>query len=223
EVEMNQGNYIFIVNGLPKHWSLQWQIFSFATFIFFLSLTGYVAPIEFIFRYVLVVKGVTLSALHLAGMALFVIVLSLIHAIFVFLACSTVPDPQAAFAHLMTDPMWTMNGEKAAYFGADKDSIFYHLFMASVSICDQCVGAIVVLTSISTLRTLRRKAGEMTTKTRYMQSQLNRLMFAEAASLAIVVVIPFGGAMMALFLKVRCVGLGVLLATLVIWIPTVNP
>lgn len=29
--------------------------------------------------------------------------------------------------------------------------------------------------------------------------------------------------MMALFLKVRCVGLGVLLATLVIWIPTVNP
>lgn len=29
--------------------------------------------------------------------------------------------------------------------------------------------------------------------------------------------------MMALFLKVRCVGLGVLLASLVIWIPTVNP
>lgn len=53
---MNQGNYIFIVNGLPKHWALHWQIFSFATWIFFLSLTGYVAPIEFIFRYMLVVK-----------------------------------------------------------------------------------------------------------------------------------------------------------------------
>lgn len=54
--------------------------------------------------------------------------------------------------------------------------------MASVSVCDQCVGVIVVLTSISTLRTLRRRAGEMTTKTRYMQSQLNRLMFAEVGA-----------------------------------------
>lgn len=53
-------------------------------------------------------------------MAIFVIFVSLFHAVFVFLACWTVPDPKAAFGHLMTDPMWTMDGEKAAYFGADK-------------------------------------------------------------------------------------------------------
>lgn len=51
--------------------------------------------------------------------------------------------------------------------------------MSSVSACDNCVGIIIVVTSIVTLRTLKAKMRDMSAKTRYMQSQLNRLMFAE--------------------------------------------
>lgn len=53
---MNSGVYLFAVNGMPKNWSPGWQKFMVAFWMFALSLTCIVSPVEFIFRYFLVVK-----------------------------------------------------------------------------------------------------------------------------------------------------------------------
>ncbi|KAH7687911.1 hypothetical protein AAVH_40536 [Aphelenchoides avenae] len=63
----------------------------------------------------------------------------------------------------------------------------------------------------------------MSRRTRYMQSQLNRLMLAETISLTSVFVIPIGFAMGCLIFRVRWVGFGVVIAIFLEWVPAVNP
>lgn len=53
---MNDGTYIFIMNGFPKDFSPEWQRVFVAVWMFGISLTCIVSPIEFIFRYLRVVK-----------------------------------------------------------------------------------------------------------------------------------------------------------------------
>lgn len=60
ELEMNGGVYIFIVNGIPKDFSPALQHLTVWFFNGAISSAMMVAPIEFIFRYCLVVKWVSL-------------------------------------------------------------------------------------------------------------------------------------------------------------------
>lgn len=57
------------------------------------------------------------------------------------------------------------------------------MFVANVAICDSVSALILLLTSVATLRKLERMKPEMSASTKYMQSQMNRLMFAEVGRL----------------------------------------
>ncbi|KAH7702290.1 hypothetical protein AAVH_30561, partial [Aphelenchoides avenae] len=121
ELEINDGNYIFIINGMPKNWSREAQQLSAAGFVFLCSLAGYVAPIEFTFRYMLVVKNRLLKAWELTAMSLFVVLLGIVSGSFIYLTCDAVPDHSATFGHLMSHPMWTNeDGTVPPYFGLDR-------------------------------------------------------------------------------------------------------
>ncbi|KAH7701319.1 hypothetical protein AAVH_31550, partial [Aphelenchoides avenae] len=215
EHEFNDGNYIFIINGVPKNWGKTGQMLSVAVWVGLCSSSGYVAPIEFIFRYVLVVKGRVLKMKELLGMALVVAMLGTISGVFIYLSCDAIPDQGAAFGYIMSNPMW-INGDGT-------NNAFFKIFVVIVMVCDTVIVAVIVTSSAVTLKVLGKLRNQMTDRTRYMQTQLNRLMSAEVISLMVVVVIPFTVAMMCLILRVRFVGLGIFVGIVVTWIPTVNP
>lgn len=56
ELEFSEGHYIFVINGVPRNWDRVWQLAVVAFWQFTLGLTSYGAPIEFIFRYMAVVR-----------------------------------------------------------------------------------------------------------------------------------------------------------------------
>lgn len=62
ELEMNEGYYIFVINGLPKAWSYEAQLVSVAFWNFAICMTAFLASIEFTFRYLLVVRYKNLFA-----------------------------------------------------------------------------------------------------------------------------------------------------------------
>ncbi|KAH7724234.1 Protein Y9C9A.5 [Aphelenchoides avenae] len=224
ELEIDDGNYIFIINGLPKNWSREAQQLSAAGFVFLCSLAGYVAPIEFTFRYMLVVKNRLLKAWELTAMSLFVVLLGIVSGSFIYLTCDAVPDHNATFGHLMSHPMWmNEDGTVPPYFGLDRSNSFLKAFVAIVMVCDTMIVVVIVTTSLVTLKVLRRLRHQMTERTRYLQKQLNRLMLAEVISLLAVIVVPFAIAMWCLILRVQYVGFGILMIIIVTWIPTVNP
>lgn len=117
---MNHGTYIFIINGeLPKGLSQEWQKFFVGLWMFAMSLTCIVSPVEFIFRYLLVVKEYTVSYAWLIVMAGVVVLVSLCNSAFLYAAVDSVRDYNATFGHLMSDEMWTdQNGGRAVYYGA---------------------------------------------------------------------------------------------------------
>ncbi|KAH7699477.1 hypothetical protein AAVH_20137 [Aphelenchoides avenae] len=73
--------------------------------------------------------------------------------------------------------------------------------MANVAIGDALIALILLLTSVATLRKLKQMKPQMSASTKYMQSQMNRLMFAEATSLCGVILVPFGMAMIMLYAR----------------------
>lgn len=56
---MNEGAFIFVVNGIPKNLSPALQRLTVCVFSTATASAIMVAPVEFIFRYCLVVKWVT--------------------------------------------------------------------------------------------------------------------------------------------------------------------
>ncbi|KAH7687751.1 hypothetical protein AAVH_40698 [Aphelenchoides avenae] len=83
--------------------------------------------------------------------------------------------------------------------------------------------SVLTLSSIATLRTLARQQNVMSAKVKYMQTQLNRLMFAEFISLTSIFAIPIGVLLVFLFLRVQWVGFGMIIAISIEWVPAVNP
>lgn len=53
---MNEGVYIFVVNGIPKHYSENIQRAAVGVYLYSCATVYLVSPIEFIFRYCLVVR-----------------------------------------------------------------------------------------------------------------------------------------------------------------------
>lgn len=60
----------------------------------------------------------TTSYLVLSGMAGVVLLISVNNSTFVYLAISSVPDQNATFGHLMSDPMWL--DPPMVFYGANK-------------------------------------------------------------------------------------------------------
>lgn len=60
-----------------------------------------------------------------------------------------------------------------------KSNAYFILFIATVSVQDTIIIAILILSTIASLATLRKSRHLMSAKVRYMHSQINRLMFAE--------------------------------------------
>ncbi|KAH7698374.1 hypothetical protein AAVH_34533, partial [Aphelenchoides avenae] len=121
ELEMNEGVYIFIINGIPKDFSPELQRLTVWVFIGACASAILMSPIEFIFRYCLVVKKYPLRAWQLLAMGGAVALTGFVDSMFLYLAVLSVPDHNEAFSRLMSHPMWrNENGETALFFGADK-------------------------------------------------------------------------------------------------------
>ncbi|KAH7716223.1 7TM GPCR protein [Aphelenchoides avenae] len=224
ELEMNEGVYIFVVNGFPKDMSPAIQRLTVWVWNGAAASAIMVAPIEFIFRYFLVVRDVILLPWQLLAMAGVVALMGFVDSMFLYLAVVSVPDHNETFGQLMSHPVWKdEKGQTALFFGADKSNPFLILFVVCASIQDTAIAVILIFSTLTTLATLRQQRHIMTAKVRYMQSQLNRLMFAEVLSLASVAVIPMAFILSFLFLKVTFVGYGVLISVMMQWIPAVNP
>ncbi|KAH7716222.1 7TM GPCR protein [Aphelenchoides avenae] len=223
ELEMNDGVYIFVVNGIPKHFSEEVQKAAVGIFLYSCASVYLVSPIEFIFRYFLVVRGHILKYWQLLLLASCTVLLSIKIGMFLYLAVQSVDDHEAAFGHLMTDPMWYDDGRKVIFFGADKNNVYLLLFVGFAFVEDMAIFATMLFSTLTTLAVLRQNRHRMSMQTRYMQSQINRLMFAEVFSLASVAIIPMALILSFLFLKVQWIGFGVFITLMLQWIPAVNP
>lgn len=60
-----------------------------------------------------------------------------------------------------------------------QNNIFFQTFRLSVTINDSMILAVLAFSTVATLRKLSADQEFMSAKVRYMQAQLNRLMFAE--------------------------------------------
>ncbi|KAH7710824.1 hypothetical protein AAVH_21878 [Aphelenchoides avenae] len=132
EMEMNGGVYLYVINGIPTNWSRTWQKAAIAAWIFACASATLVPVIEFTFRYFLVVKHYLLGIWQLLGLAAIASICAFIDAMFFFFAMGSEEDHVAAFGHLMASPIWTSEGRKVVYYGADK--VFSVVSVAAIPI-----------------------------------------------------------------------------------------
>lgn len=117
-MEINDGTYIFIINGYPTAFSPHWQKVFIALWMFSLAATCIVSPIEFIFRYLLVVREYTVTYAWLFVMGVVVVLISAHNGNALYWAMDSVDNHTATFGHLMTDPMWKEDGKLATFYAA---------------------------------------------------------------------------------------------------------
>lgn len=135
EGEIIDGNYIFVINGIPRDWSPNSQAVAVGCWMFALSLTGFVPPLEFIFRYFAVVRyvtfvfgtftysnlrGILLDGRWLCALAAVVVALSFANFSLLLACFHAVRDQHALFDHFMRDPMWSPDGKLPAFVGASE-------------------------------------------------------------------------------------------------------
>ncbi|KAH7714991.1 7TM GPCR protein [Aphelenchoides avenae] len=224
EIELNDGQYIIILNGMTKDFSVGWQIASIWIWEWSISAVCHVSAVEFVFRYLRVVRDYTMTYKWLAVSALIVTLCSVVNASFMCASIASITDHNTTFGHLMIDPIWVEeDGTRLRFLVASMDTIYLRLFIVSVCICDIGITSVLTLSSIFTMRTLAKQRQIMSERVKYMQTQLNRLMFAEFISLTSIFAIPIGALLMFLFLRVQWVGFGNIVAICVEWVPAVNP
>ncbi|KAH7666468.1 hypothetical protein AAVH_43171, partial [Aphelenchoides avenae] len=127
------------------------------------------------------------------------------------------------FGRLIDDPMWVTDGRAPVFIGADKDCMFFKLFVDIVTVCDVSVLIIMALTSLVTLKALKSSRFTLSPKVKKMQAQMNRIMLAEAISLIAVALTPMAVAMVLLVFQIKFVGFALVLGLVATWIPMVNP
>ncbi|KAI1696736.1 serpentine type 7TM GPCR chemoreceptor srd domain-containing protein [Ditylenchus destructor] len=106
QIEVNKGVNIFIVNGFVKEWPLVWHYALIWLYITTATMTLFTVNIEFIFRYMLICKGVSLTTFRLTLLGLVFYILSGSCGSFLILALLDTPNQAATFGHLMRDQIW---------------------------------------------------------------------------------------------------------------------
>lgn len=91
---------------MPKDYSKSWQIFYIWVWQWSISAVCHVSAVEFVFRYLRVCRNYTMTYKWLAVAALIVSSCSILNATLMCASLASVPDANAAFGHLMIDPMW---------------------------------------------------------------------------------------------------------------------
>ncbi|KAH7702496.1 hypothetical protein AAVH_30345, partial [Aphelenchoides avenae] len=222
DLELNSGVYIWAINGFIKDCSPGVQKLAMSLWITSCCAACLVTTIEFIFRYFLVVRRHTLTYMQLLLCVGVILACGSFDAMWFYMAMNSVEDHAAEFGHLMTHPMWHEGGS-VLYYGADIGNVYFLLFLFSVTTQDMAMFVVIALSTLATIATLRKTAHQMSAKARYMQAQVNRLMFAEIFSLVSVAVVPIACMMPLLFFKVKYAGLGLLITLFLQYIPSVNP
>ncbi|KAH7713422.1 hypothetical protein AAVH_19218 [Aphelenchoides avenae] len=177
--------------------------------MFSFSLSLLIIPIEFFFRYLLVCRKYLLSARQLLGLGALAVFLAMLVALPLVASVECVEDHKAAFGHLMTDSIWfDERGQQAAFFGTDKRNPFFLVFIALSMAYNTIIYGFSIFCGTSTFLFVRSAQNKMSNKTRYLQKQMNRLMFAELASATIVGDIPVAICIGMLIFNVTRVGVG---------------
>ncbi|KAH7697142.1 hypothetical protein AAVH_35778 [Aphelenchoides avenae] len=90
-------------------------------------------------------------------------------------------DHKATFGHLMQDPLWFVDGKQVVFFAADKHNPMLITFLALASSYDAAIYIIIMITGLAVFRSIKEASKYMSAKTKYMQSQMNRVLFAEVS------------------------------------------
>ncbi|KAH7700753.1 hypothetical protein AAVH_32123, partial [Aphelenchoides avenae] len=120
EFEINDGVYIFVINGVLAEYSEPVRKLALTAWTSSLNCTFVVSPIEFIFRYFLVVRNTALSHWQLTLITCVVCLSSSVIGICTYLGISSVPDHDASFGSLMNHEMWHPEGESLVFYAMDK-------------------------------------------------------------------------------------------------------
>ncbi|KAI1709837.1 serpentine type 7TM GPCR chemoreceptor str domain-containing protein [Ditylenchus destructor] len=124
----------------------------------------------------------------------------------------------------MKDPMWfNEQGEQVVFFGAKRNNLFLLLFVCTSGFYNALSCGIVFWLGLATFRTIRESQQIMSSKTKNLQKQMNRILVAEAFSVLFVINVPIGGLLAALFLNINIAGFGIVMTMIFIWIPLSNP
>ncbi|KAH7724991.1 Protein SRJ-14 [Aphelenchoides avenae] len=224
QVELNNGVMIFIVNGYFKEWPIEWHYLLIWIWITVMTMTVQVVPIEFFFRYMLVVKKKLLNIWEMLGCCSIAFLLGAWDATLCVLACMQTPNPHEDYGDLMQHPMWfDRNGTQTTFLAADRSQPFLLLFIFSGTTMDIGAYTLMLLLSLKTHGILVGMKGEMSAKTSYMQKQMNRILAAEALSVLCISITPVAIFMMFLFFRWTIVGSGLVLTMIMAWIPIINP
>ncbi|KAH7716231.1 CBN-SRJ-11 protein [Aphelenchoides avenae] len=224
ELEMNEGCYILVLNGVPMHWSSPAaQLRAVHFWLGTCAASCIVCPAEFIFRYFLVVKKHAMTTLQVLGMGALIITNASWDGLMTYLSMAFEPNHNATFGHLMQDPMWRYDGHPTPFFSAKFTNFFMQAFMLSAGLQISFSMFVVVWSTMATLRTLSKDRDMMSKKVRKMQTQLNRLMFAEAVSTFCTFCIPMSFVILFLYMKVKFIGWGVAMSMALSWMPAAKP
>ncbi|KAH7721263.1 7TM GPCR protein [Aphelenchoides avenae] len=223
-VEVDKGHYILIVNGCLRFLPLQWHYALSIVHLTSVALTVLIVPVEFVFRYLIVCKSVTLSTkqiYYMGAVALFICTFCSSFAGFAFTLDS---EAGGGYDHHAVDLIWPRDGNEAmvVLWASTKDPLFL-THIALTMFAEGVAYAVMIVTSIATYREIRKKKSRMTQKTLYAQRQMNRILITEASSVFVVGILPVICIFTMLFLEVSAVGYGTVLTMIHVWVPLLNP
>ncbi|KAI1700647.1 serpentine type 7TM GPCR chemoreceptor str domain-containing protein [Ditylenchus destructor] len=221
---MADGVLIFVVNGFIKELPICWHYTFIWLFICTANMTLLVVPIEFVFRYMLICRNITLSAWQLVGLGFIVFILSAFDSSLAIFSLTGTSDHQVSFGHLMSDPIWSyQSGRQVLFVGADHSNIFLILFLGIAGLYNGLSCGIMLCLGFATFRILKESQHNMSAKTRNMQTQMNRILVAEACAVLFIINVPIGGMLATLFFKINIPGVGIFMSMVMVWITLSNP
>ena len=221
QVEFKKGNFFVLMNGPFRHLPHPWNtiLIDIWSYTLFLTVTG--VPIQFIFRYCLVINGYKLTFLE----HMILLVISFFMAFVYIFSWSVIhwPEPEIIKRNtllLLEDPYYSSGVPSfvtAEIHRIDLQITFSYCYFTVI-----LSYGIIIFTSIKVCKHIRNGT-QLSEGLLDTHKQITCTLVVQAITPAIVCLFPIALAVTGCFLYLDIPGLGLLVTLLLSWIPLVNP
>uniref|UniRef100_A0A914Q7U5 Uncharacterized protein n=2 Tax=Panagrolaimus davidi TaxID=227884 RepID=A0A914Q7U5_9BILA len=220
--DAKNGNFFMIYSSPFGPWPISLIYIPLVYWIFGIILTLTTLPVQFVYRYFLLVKNINLSNKQYASLLSLSFISTGLYTIFAVLVMAPNEKTYREKGKLLTNDPYYPKTVLSGYVTSDIAEwplFFEFLFCYSLAFISYII---IAWTSFKTWRYLKAMENHMTLQTREANRQITKTLFMQATLPVFACIIPITTIVSMTFLKTNIDGFGLIVSLLWAWIPIVN-
>ncbi|KAI6190574.1 hypothetical protein M3Y97_00133300 [Aphelenchoides bicaudatus] len=220
-VEMKDGNLFYMLGGPLEHLEKPYTCLFWMLFLEGLLICIINVPLQFVYRYLMVVKNIQLSVWKYLGLFFVGFIIVTVHCTLGFFVFYPTDQVIETHKHYLTeDPIWMV--DTPDFIVGDKHDIISLLHFLNCMLIINTSYAIVFWCSYKIWHALKLFQSNISRKKRDTQNQLTKILFIQAFMPFVILSAPVCVVIVTSIIGKSVPALGISLALTVSWMPIVN-